>query len=104
MTPNEIQLTSVEQLRHFVVQTLCQQNDLEVDVFPSSEQVLLKRKQPIGMQFCLYGPRNVRFIAIWETEKHSILFYGSSGQRMARVQLSKASHLIEQLNSVALAS
>ncbi|GEM_PF-476296 len=100
---SNLQLSSVNQLRQFVLQTLCQQNDLEMDVFPASERLLITRDRAIGIQFCLHGPRNVRFMAIWETEKHSILFYGSSGQRTGRVQLGKCTQLAEQLRSVALA-
>jgi len=103
MTHANLQLNSVDQLRDFVLRTLCQQNDLEMDVFPSTERLLVRRDRPVGLQFCLHGPRNVRLMAIWEFEDHSILFYGSSGQRLGRVQLRKAARLAEQLKSIALA-
>ncbi len=104
MTQCNEKLSSVDQLRQFVLQTLCQQNDLEMDVFPVSERMLIKRGKPVGIQFCLHGPRNVRFMAIWETEKQTVLFYGSSGQRTGRVQLSHSPQLNTELKIATLHS
>jgi hypothetical protein len=42
-------------------------------------------------------------MAIWEFDQHSILFYGSSGQRLGRVRLKRAARLAEELKTVALA-
>lgn len=102
MTQCNERLSSVDQLRQFVLQTLCRQNDLEMGVFPASERMLVKRGRPVGIQFCLHGPRNVRFMAIWETEKQTILFYGSSGQRTGRVQLSQSPQLRPEPKAAAL--
>ena len=103
MTHDNVKLNSVDQLREFVLRTLCQQNDLEMDVFPATELVLVRRDRPVGLQFCLHGPRNVRLMAIWEFEQQSILFYGSSGQRLGRVQLQRAVRLAEELKINTLA-
>lgn len=103
MTHDNVQLNSVDQLREFVLRTLCQQNDLEMDVFPATELVLVRRDRPVGLQFCLHGPRNVRLMAIWEFDQQSILFYGSSGQRLGRVQLQRAVRLAEELKINTLA-
>ncbi|MBL8856744.1 MAG: hypothetical protein JNK57_22460 [Planctomycetaceae bacterium] len=103
MTHANVQLNSVEQVRDFVLRTLCQQNDLEMDMFPATERVLVRREHAVGLQFCLHGPRNVRLMAIWEFDQHSILFYGSSGQRLGRVRLKRAARLAEELKTVALA-
>ncbi len=39
------------------------------------------------MYFCLEGPRALRLTAIWETDRNTILFYGSCGRRMQRTRL-----------------
>lgn len=87
----------VEQLRQFVIETLCKENNLEQGVFPATEKVLKRRDKPVGISFCLHGPRKVRFMAIWETDRHSILFYGSMGQRTNRIRLKQDQLLRQQL-------
>ena len=81
------QFEDLEQLREYVEETICAQNELEVGVFPISERVLLRGGAPCGIYFCLYGPREVRLSAIWDTERNTVRFYGSSGDRLATVQL-----------------
>ena len=77
-------------LRSFVQKQLCDQNELEVGAFQFTEQVLEKQGSPCGIYFCLHGPRSVKLIAIWETNSNSILFYGSTGQRVHRIRLAHA--------------
>jgi hypothetical protein len=80
-------LYDLDQLREFVNATLCQSNELEINAFPLTERILLKAGQPCGIYFCLHGPRAVKFTAIWETQRNTILFYGSDGERFLKVQL-----------------
>jgi hypothetical protein len=42
------------------------------------------------MYFCLHGPRAVHLTAIWETDRNTILFYGSRGERAHRTRLIEA--------------
>lgn len=82
--------TRLEQLRQYVYELLCQQEHLEPGVFPMTERVLVRSGDPCGIYFCLHGPRSVKCTAIWETETNSILFYGASGERFLRTQLTAA--------------
>ncbi len=58
--------------------------------FNSRNEVLEKQGDPCGIYFCLHGPRSVKLIAIWETSSNSILFYGSTGERVQRIRLASA--------------
>ena len=83
-----VQISSLKDLRDYVQYELCQQNELEVGAFHFTERVLEKGGMPCGIFFCLHGPRSVKLVAIWETSRNTILFYGSSGERVQRIQLS----------------
>jgi hypothetical protein len=80
-------LQNLNDLRDFVNKTLCEHNQLEPNAFPLTERILLRGGRPCGVYFCLHGPRAVKFSAIWETDRNSILFYGATGERFQRVQL-----------------
>ena len=86
-------LQSLDDLREYVSEILCQHNGLEVGAFPMSERILVRRGKPCGIYFCLHGPRAVKFSAIWETQQNSVLFYGSGGERIGRTQLVEAPQL-----------
>ena len=85
-TPPE-SIESIEELREFVEDRLCQQNDFEIGVFPLSERLLFRAGLPCGIFFCLHGPRSVQLNAIWETDSNTLLFYGSSGQKVEKIVL-----------------
>jgi hypothetical protein len=94
--PTETQrLQDLNALRRYVNQTLCAKDQLEVDCFPISEQLLIRSGNPCGVYFCLHGPRSLRLTAIWETDRNTILFYGSRGERFRRTQLLAAPRLDE---------
>ena len=86
-------LQSLDELREYVNEILCEHNQLEVGAFPMTERILVRRGQPCGIYFCLHGPRAVKFSAIWETQQNSVLFYGSGGERIGRTQLAEAPQL-----------
>jgi len=90
MQESSLQIRTLVDLRSFVQKQLCDQNELEVGAFQFTEQVLEKQGNPCGIYFCLHGPRSVKLIAIWETRSNSILFYGSTGQRVHRIRLANA--------------
>jgi hypothetical protein len=83
-------MQNLSQLREYVNEILCQHNQLEIDAFPLTQRILVRAGRPCGVYFCLHGPRSVKFSAIWETERNTVLFYGSSGQRFYKVQLVEA--------------
>lgn len=89
--PNEM-----GQLRQYVSRTLCRENNIEVGVFQITERLLKRRGQPCGIYFCLHGPRSVKLTAIWETEKNTILFYGSTGERFKQTKLNDSPDLKDQ--------
>ena len=81
------EFNDLSQLRHYVSNTLCRENDIEVGVFQITERLLKRRGQTCGIYFCLHGPRSVKLTAIWETDKNMILFYGSTGERFKQTKL-----------------
>jgi hypothetical protein len=88
MQTYSVQVGNLKDLRDYVQRELCEQNELEIGAFHFTERILERRGAPCGIFFCLHGPRSVRLVAIWETGSNSILFYGSSGERVGRIQLS----------------
>lgn len=83
------QVNTINQLRIFVTQTLCHHNDFEEGIFQVTERILTRGNDPCGIFFCLHGPRSVKLTAVWETERNSILFYGSTGERFQTTSLPK---------------
>lgn len=97
MLANSLQIQDINDLRNYVHHTLCEQNQLEPGAFEVTERMLVRGPRPCGMFFCLHGPRSVKFTAIWETERNTILFYGSTGERTYRTQLVRAPKLAPTL-------
>ncbi len=93
MTAASLPIHNLDDLRRYVHHTICEHNELEVNVFEITEKILLRGGKPCGVYFCLHGPRSVKLTAIWETESNTILFYGSTGQRMHRTHLVAAPEL-----------
>lgn len=90
---------SLSELRELVYQTLCSYDQLEPGVFSMTERILVRSKRPCGIHFCLHGPRRVKYTAIWETDGHTILFYGSTGDRFHRIRLIDAPQIVGEANS-----
>ncbi len=93
MVTGSLELRTLDDLRNYVTQILCEPDNLERDAFRVTEKILVRSGEPCGMFFCLYGPREVRYSAIWETDRNSILFYGATGERFAKTQLVTAPNL-----------
>ncbi len=90
MQQDRVEIGDLSSLRKFVSNTLCRQNDFELGVFKVTERLLMRRQRPCGILFCLHGPRSVKLTAVWEMENNSILFYGSTGERVQKTTLSSA--------------
>ncbi len=88
-----IEIENLEQLKTFVSHTLCQRNNFEEGVFQITEKVLTKCGKLCGVFYCLHGPRSVKLTAVWETEKNSIFFYGSAGERFHKTHLANSLEL-----------
>lgn len=93
MPAHSLRIDDLNGLRNYIHQTLCEENDFEIGAFEISERFLVRGGTPCGIYFCLHGPRSVKFTAIWETDRNTILFYGSCGQRLRRTQLIQAPSL-----------
>ena len=100
MQLNRAECLNLSDLRHLVSHTLCQRNDIEVGVFQVTERVLTRQGKPCGMFFCLHGPRSVKLTAVWETDKNTILFYGSTGERFLKTKLTQAPPLAANRNHI----
>lgn len=93
MLPSEEPLETLEALRNYVNEVLCQYDQLEIGAFPLSQRILVRGGNPCGIFFCLHGPRAVKFSAIWETDSNTILFYNSTGERFQKTKLARAPNL-----------
>lgn len=93
MVTRVLQIDNLHDLRDYVNQTLCESFELQTDAFQMTQRVLRRGGKPCGMYFCLHGPRAVKFIAIWETDRNCILFYGPGGERFMKTQLLEAPEL-----------
>ena len=90
MSASPLQIDNLTELRNYVHQTICDQNELEVGAFLITERILVRAQRPCGIFFCLHGPRSVKLTAIWETDRNTILFYNSTGERVGKTQLVQA--------------
>jgi len=90
MAASPLQIDNLNDLRSYVQQTICDQNELERGAFAVTERILVRAQSPCGIFFCLHGPRSVKLTAIWETDRNTILFYNSAGERVGKTQLLQA--------------
>lgn len=86
-------IQTLDELRTYVNNILCQQHELEVGAFPLTERILVRAEQPCGIFFRLHGPRAVILSAIWETQRNTVLFYDTTGERFHKIQLVEAPRL-----------
>jgi len=87
MTAQTPMINTLNDLRTYIHQTICEQNELIQSAFQMTERILVRGGKPCGVFFCVHGPRSVKLTAIWESEQNTILFYGSSGQRLLKTAL-----------------
>lgn len=93
MTAQTTRIESLTDLRELVYRTLCGYDELEPGIFPMTEKILIRRNQPCGLFFTVRGPRRVSYTSVWETETNTVLFYGSNGERFAKIQLAAVPQL-----------
>ena len=86
-------IRTLDDLRDYINTILCHHNQLEIGAFPLTERILIRADRPCGIYFCLHGPRAVKFSAIWENQRNTVLFYGSTGERFHKIQLVEAPRL-----------
>jgi len=85
-------ILSLDDLRGYVNERLCEYDALERDAFRMTERILVRSGRPCGIYFCLHGPRQVKYSAIWETDHNTVLFYNPTGERYGRTQLVGSLH------------
>lgn len=83
-----LSFTTLDDLRRFVRQTLCERDRLDPAQTPLREDPILRRGRPCGLFFQADGPRRLKNFAVWTTDESRVLFYDSTGQRYADVHLS----------------
>ncbi|HAN96729.1 MAG TPA: hypothetical protein DCQ98_04520 [Planctomycetaceae bacterium] len=87
-------LDNLNELRQFVHLALCEQNDFEPGAFQFSERILVRGGRPVGLFFCLHGPRSVKLTAIWDADQNTIIFYSSTGERRSKARLGRRLPLV----------
>ena len=93
MLVSSCQIHNLSDLRNFVYETLGSFYLLEINAYRMTERILMRAGRPCGILFCLDGPRKMKCTAIWETDRNTILFYGSCGRRLHKTQLVAAPEL-----------
>ena len=87
MTDSVDNVQTLDDLRDFIHQTLCEKENLLSEQFSMTEIQLTRDSQACGLQFSLHGPRSVRLGAIWAKDHNLIYFYDAGGARYAKIQL-----------------
>lgn len=82
-----VEIHNLIQLKQFVSRTLCQLNDFEDGIFQITERILVRCGKKCGILFCLHGPRSVKLMAVWEALSNSVIFYGSTGEKIQKTAL-----------------
>lgn len=99
MLESRQRLGTLEDIRNYVADTLGRLESLEPRQHPLTHHVLYRSGKPCGVQFCLHGPRAVQLTAIWETERNTIFFYGSRGERVNRTSVLAAPEVARELDA-----
>ena len=86
----EAPLTTLDQVRSFVLTRLAELDDLDGEAFPLTERVVNRDGKPCGLSFCLHGPRSMQLTAVWDVGRRQIVFYNSHGDRTRRCRLTKS--------------
>lgn len=85
-----VSLPTIEELRDYVLGTLCQHDQLDPAQTPLYQGVVERRGRPCGLFFQVAGPRMLRTYALWAGEEDRVLFYDSTGVRFHQARLSDA--------------
>ena len=71
---------SFDELKTFVYETVCSDQNLLMDLSRTSESTWKRRGEICGVMFSFRGPRAVIFDVIWDTQHDHLLFYGVNGR------------------------
>ena len=82
-------LRTYDDLRHFVHHALCESENLLVGRFPLTELPLVRHGKLCGLQFSLFGPRDVRLGAVWANDHNVLYLYDARGNRFQTYRLAQ---------------
>ncbi len=88
-------LPSLEDLRRYVLQTLCSHDHLDPKQTPIQQALITRSGRKCGLFFQVKGPRLLKTYAVWAGEENRILFYDSTGLRFAETRLSEGPDPLE---------
>ena len=83
-------LPTLIELKLYVLNILCRHDNLDPNQTPLEEALITRHGRPCGLYFQVLGPRMLRNYAIWAGDEDRIIYYNSSGERMAETKLSEA--------------
>lgn len=93
MEASYVSLPTLEKLRAYVLETLCGREHLDPNATPFFQGVVMRAGKPCGLLLQIEGPRLLRTHAIWLGAEDRILFYDSTGARVAETRLCEAPDL-----------
>jgi hypothetical protein len=83
-------LPTLEELKNHVHLKLCEPDNLDPTQTPLRQAVISRQGKTCGLFFQVQGPRQLKNYAVWAGNENRILFYNSSGERIAETRLSEA--------------
>ena len=81
------EVRSLDDLRTFIHDKLCEKENLLAELFTTTECPLTRRGRICGLQFSLFGPRSLRLGAIWDSDHNTIYYYDTQGVRYCKIRL-----------------
>lgn len=87
MVQTAVSVHSLTDLRQYVHEVLCEQENLVPEQFALQEVALTRMGESCGLQFILRGPRNVRLGAVWASDRNQVFFYNARGERFRKEEL-----------------
>jgi hypothetical protein len=90
MEASYVSLPTLEKLQAYVLETLCAREHLDPNQTPFFQGQIVRGGQPCGLMLQIEGPRLLRTHAIWLAKEDRILFYDSTGARVAETRLCEA--------------
>lgn len=90
MTNSVASLHTLEQLTTFVKSALCERDALDPAQTPCFRTPVVRNGRPWGYSFYVEGPRLLKSSAMWAADAGSIVFYDSTGTKVAEVTLAEA--------------
>jgi hypothetical protein len=97
MATDVAEISTLHELRDLVQKAFCDRQQRLLGAFRLQERILVRHGDAYGLHFILYGPRAVRFSALWDAAGRTILFYNCNGDRFHRRDLTVSRRLQAEL-------